>query len=69
MLRELGNGQTVPCAWCGGELDFSNLTIDRIIPGSEGGSYRWNNVQPSCLADNQARGDRPVEIFARMAIA
>jgi 5-methylcytosine-specific restriction endonuclease McrA len=68
MLRERGDGQTVSCVWCGQELDFTSLTIDRIIPGSEGGSYRWDNVQPSCLPDNQARGDMPAEIFINMVL-
>lgn len=64
MIKVYGNGCTVECVWCSIALDFASLTIDRIIPGSEGGSYRWDNVQPACLHCNQERGDKSITEYA-----
>jgi len=49
-----GNGETVPCVFCGELLTFATLEADRIIPG---GSYRRENVQPACRPCNLARSD------------
>jgi hypothetical protein len=54
MLAELGDGITVDCAHCKRPLTYSQLEADRIVPG---GSYRWENVQPSCRADNLDRSN------------
>lgn len=32
------------------------LTIDRIIPGCEGGTYRRNNIRPACGPCNSKTG-------------
>lgn len=32
------------------------LTVDRIIPGCKGGTYRQNNVRPACMYDNASTG-------------
>jgi hypothetical protein len=50
-----GDGEKVACVHCGCMLDRSTVQADRIIPG---GSYRRSNVQPSCGADNKARGTK-----------
>jgi hypothetical protein len=49
-----GNGETVPCVHCQCELAFADIEADRIIPG---GSYRRENVQPSCRPCNIERSD------------
>jgi hypothetical protein len=49
-----GNGETVPCVHCQTELAFEDIEADRIVPG---GSYRRENVQPSCRPCNIARSD------------
>jgi hypothetical protein len=53
MLRTWGNGQTVRCVHCKTVLCYATVEADRIIPG---GSYRHENVQPSCGPCNKARG-------------
>jgi 5-methylcytosine-specific restriction endonuclease McrA len=52
-----GDGCHVDCVHCGKPLTIAELTADRILPGSMGGTYRWDNVQPSCLPCNASRGD------------
>ena len=32
------------------------LTIDRIVPGCQGGTYRRNNIRPACPACNSETG-------------
>lgn len=55
----------VRCYRCGALLynpddDASNfalpLTIDRIIPGCQGGTYRRNNIRPACGTCNSSTG-------------
>lgn len=39
---------TVRCYRCGDLLTEAEMTIDRIIPGHLGGTYRRNNIRPAC---------------------
>lgn len=50
-----GTGEKVPCVHCSAMLSFEEIDVDRIVPG---GSYRRDNVQPSCAFDNRSRGNR-----------
>lgn len=59
LLDTFGDGETAPCVHCQGTLDFDSLTVDRIIPGAEGGRYTRDNIQPACLGCNVARSDNP----------
>lgn len=55
----MGNGLTVPCAFCGRELLFSEITRDRFPkPGHKGGKYVKGNIRPACLSCNSADGAR-----------
>lgn len=36
------------CYRCGDLLIFETLTVDRIVPGRKGGTYRRNNIRPAC---------------------
>lgn len=44
------------CYRCGDLLHFDTLTVDRIIPGCRGGTYRRNNIRPSCADCNSKTG-------------
>ena len=44
------------CYRCGALLTMETLTIDRIIPGANGGTYRRNNIRPACGPCNIWRG-------------
>jgi hypothetical protein len=50
-----GNGTHVPCVHCGTLLNREQVQADRIIPG---GSYRRENIQPSCGPDNKSRSNK-----------
>jgi hypothetical protein len=39
---------TCRCYRCGLVLTVATVTVDRIIPGARGGTYRRNNIRPSC---------------------
>jgi 5-methylcytosine-specific restriction endonuclease McrA len=60
MLRHFGDGTTCNCTHCGCELTYDTVTADRIKPGSQGGTYERDNLQPSCKSCNSSRqDDRP----------
>lgn len=44
------------CYRCGRLLVFETLTVDRIIPGCQGGTYRRNNIRPCCGNCNSETG-------------
>lgn len=44
------------CYRCGELLTSSEVTVDRIIPGCRGGSYRRNNIRPACGRCNSITG-------------
>lgn len=49
------------CAYCGiGNLE---LTIDHVVPRSNGGSNDISNLQPSCRQCNSAKGVRSLDDF------
>jgi hypothetical protein len=50
-----GDGTKVECVHCGAMLSYETVQADRIIPG---GSYRRDNVQPSCGIDNILRANK-----------
>lgn len=44
------------CYRCGGLLVFETVTVDRVIPGCQGGTYRRNNIRPACGKCNSETG-------------
>lgn len=44
------------CYRCGKLLTVSTVTVDRIIPGARGGTYRRNNIRPACAVCNSETG-------------
>lgn len=59
MVMPLGQGSMAcRCYRCGKLLTFSWLTVDRIIPGCHGGTYRRNNIRPACGPCNSETGSR-----------
>lgn len=49
------------CQFCGDVLPASDLTLDHVIPRSQGGKSTWENLVASCHACNNRKGDRTVE--------
>lgn len=44
------------CYRCGALLSQNTVTVDRIVPGCEGGRYVRNNIRPACLTCNAETG-------------
>lgn len=58
LLDQFGDGKTTTCYRCPAVLDFSTITVDRIIPGCHGGTYRRNNIRPACSPCNTETGGK-----------
>jgi len=56
LLVTFGDGVKAPCYRCGRLLDIITLTVDRIIPGCQGGTYRRANCRPACSPCNTETG-------------
>ncbi|MEV6413879.1 HNH endonuclease signature motif containing protein [Kribbella sp. NPDC051718] len=46
------------CYRCGELLTVDTVTVDRIIPGCKGGTYRRNNIRPACGSCNSITGNQ-----------
>ena len=63
LARTYGDGTSCPCFNCKRTLLVSItdikvpgcLTVDRIIPGEQGGTYRRENIRPACITCNNGR--------------
>jgi 5-methylcytosine-specific restriction endonuclease McrA len=66
LLVKHGDGETCPCYFCGEQLTFKSLTLDRRKPGSRGGTYAKQNLLPACMRCNKRRGDKSVQAFKRV---
>lgn len=47
---------TCRCYRCGDVLTAETVTVDRIIPGCQGGTYRRDNIRPACSGCNSETG-------------
>lgn len=47
---------TCRCYRCGELLTVDTVTVDRIIPGCQGGTYRRENIRPACAGCNSETG-------------
>lgn len=55
--KRLHEAQGGCCAWCRTELPSPDAgDLDRIIPGAEGGTYRYDNLALSCRPCNLTHG-------------
>ena len=53
------------CAFCGGTIeDGCVLTLDHLVPRSQGGTHNEKNLVTCCRRCNSARGDRDLVAFA-----
>lgn len=56
LLDTFGDGTWVDCTYCQVTLDWGTLTVDRIIPGCQGGRYVQGNIRPACMTCNSVEG-------------
>jgi 5-methylcytosine-specific restriction endonuclease McrA len=56
LLDTYGDGTRAQCWRCDKWLTLASLTVDRIVFGAFGGTYRRDNIRPACLHCNCADG-------------
>jgi 5-methylcytosine-specific restriction endonuclease McrA len=49
------------CQYCGVQPGSEDLTLDHVVPRSQGGESRWDNCVLACLACNKHKADRTPE--------
>jgi 5-methylcytosine-specific restriction endonuclease McrA len=49
------------CQYCGIVFSRTDLNLDHVVPRSQGGTSRWENVVCSCHACNRKKGGRTPE--------
>lgn len=46
------------CQYCGRKFPREGLNLDHVVPRSQGGTSRWDNIVCSCHACNHKKGGR-----------
>jgi 5-methylcytosine-specific restriction endonuclease McrA len=46
------------CQYCGGKAPLGDLTVDHVVPRSEGGRSTWENCVLACLRCNRRKANR-----------
>lgn len=46
------------CMYCGKSCTMSELTFDHVVPRSQGGATKWENILSSCSVCNSKKGNR-----------
>ena len=46
------------CQYCGCQPGSEELTIDHVVPRSQGGTSTWENCVLACIACNKRKADR-----------
>ena len=46
------------CHYCGERFPTSQLTLDHVVPRSQGGEDRWDNLVSACTSCNSRKGGR-----------
>ena len=49
------------CQYCGAQPGADSITIDHILPRSQGGATSWTNCAAACQECNTRKGDRTPE--------
>jgi 5-methylcytosine-specific restriction endonuclease McrA len=49
------------CQYCGAQPGGDAITIDHVVPRSQGGASSWTNCVAACLACNARKADRTPE--------
>ena len=49
------------CQYCGAQPGADEITIDHVLPRSQGGASSWANCAAACIACNAKKGDRTPE--------
>lgn len=65
--RNLFKRDRFVCQYCGVQMAADELTIDHVVPRSQGGESSWENCVLACVACNKRKADRiPQEAGLRL---
>ena len=53
--------QLYTCQYCGAQPGGEELTLDHVVPRSQGGVSSWENCVLACVACNKRKADRTPE--------
>jgi hypothetical protein len=46
------------CQYCGKQLSFGQMSVDHVVPRSQGGETSWDNIVCCCVKCNTLKGGR-----------
>jgi 5-methylcytosine-specific restriction endonuclease McrA len=49
------------CQYCGAQPGWERITVDHVVPRSQGGSSNWTNCVAACVPCNATKADRTPE--------
>lgn len=49
------------CQYCGAQPGWEAITVDHVVPRSQGGASTWTNCVAACVACNARKADRTPE--------
>jgi 5-methylcytosine-specific restriction endonuclease McrA len=56
--RNVAKRDHYTCQYCGHQPGFEEITIDHVLPRSQGGASSWTNCVAACLRCNARKADR-----------
>jgi 5-methylcytosine-specific restriction endonuclease McrA len=59
--RNVAKRDHYTCQYCGSQPGAESITIDHVLPRSQGGATNWANCAAACLGCNARKGDRTPE--------
>ena len=65
--RNVAKRDHYTCQYCGAQPGGGSITVDHVLPRSQGGTSSWTNCVAACEACNARKGDRTPD-QARMRV-
>jgi 5-methylcytosine-specific restriction endonuclease McrA len=59
--RNVAKRDHYTCQYCGSQPGADSITVDHVLPRSQGGASSWTNCAAACLGCNARKGDRTPE--------
>jgi 5-methylcytosine-specific restriction endonuclease McrA len=59
--RNVSRRDHYTCQYCGAQPGAESITIDHVLPRSQGGASSWTNCAAACTQCNARKGDRTPE--------
>jgi 5-methylcytosine-specific restriction endonuclease McrA len=59
--RNVAKRDYYTCQYCGAQPGWGSITIDHVVPRSQGGASTWTNCVAACVSCNARKADRTPE--------